>query len=271
MMNYHFVGNSRHGDKKQAGFPCTNAWKALYWRTYARIMLKVDWLLAHERERERVIKLLVPPKVKATFFVSLTKFDLWSICPPRWCIQNSRFIRISLEFLLAKILLFCVNPTRYTLLLIFIREKGLPCPLIEGYWNNKNCHKIELYSTEFQRLTFSSRISPEFHHRQKKNELHLCNSLIFNVAGAGIKPATSWLWIMALVLLTISWVSPKVFSITPNRNLITAKVIFVTLGVLFLFDFSLNPVSVADRLGGDLTYDSAFAGPGSRFVLTLPM
>ena len=41
-------------------------------------------------------------------------------------------------------------------------------------------------------------------------------------------------------------VSPKVFTITPNRNLITAKVIFVTLGVLFLFDFSLNPVSVAD-------------------------
>ena len=40
--------------------------------------------------------------------------------------------------------------------------------------------------------------------------------------------------------------SPKVITITPNRNLITAKVIFVTLGVLFLFDFSLNPVSVAD-------------------------
>ena len=32
---------------------------------------------------------------------------------------------------------------------------------------------------------------------------------------------------------------PEVISITP-------KVIFVTLGVLFLFDFSLNPVSVAD-------------------------
>ena len=30
MVNYHFVGNRRHGDKKQAGFPCTNAWKALY-------------------------------------------------------------------------------------------------------------------------------------------------------------------------------------------------------------------------------------------------
>ena len=30
MMNYHFVGNRRHGNKKQAGFPCTNAWKALY-------------------------------------------------------------------------------------------------------------------------------------------------------------------------------------------------------------------------------------------------
>ena len=69
-------------------------------------------------------------------------------------------------------------------------------PLIEGYWNNKNCHKIELYCTEFHKLTFSSRISPEFHHRQKKNELHLCNSLIFSVAGAGIEPATSWLWIM---------------------------------------------------------------------------
>jgi len=41
-------------------------------------------------------------------------------------------------------------------------------------------------------------------------------------------------------------VSPKVFTITPNRNLITAKVIFVSFGVLFLFDFSLNPVSVAD-------------------------
>ena len=65
--------------------------------------------------------------------------------------------------------------------------------------------------------------------------------------------------------------SSEVISITPNRILITPKVIFVTLGVLFLFDFSLNPVSVADRLGGALTYDSAFAGPGSRFVLTLPM
>ncbi len=42
---------------------------------------------------------------------------------------------------------FLWNPTRYTLLLIFIREKALPCPLIEGYWNNKNCHKIELYCT----------------------------------------------------------------------------------------------------------------------------
>ena len=29
--------------------------------------------------------------------------------------------------------------------------------------------------------------------------------------------------------------------------------------------------NLARRLGGDLTYDSAFAGPGSRFVLTLPM
>jgi len=51
---------------------------------------------------------------------------------------------------------------------------------------------------------------------------------------------------MALVLLTISWVSSEVISITPNRILITPKVIFVTLGVSFLFDFSLNPVSVAD-------------------------
>ena len=41
-------------------------------------------------------------------------------------------------------------------------------------------------------------------------------------------------------------VSPKVFTITPNRILNTPKVIFVTLGVLFLFAFSLNPVSVAD-------------------------
>ena len=41
-------------------------------------------------------------------------------------------------------------------------------------------------------------------------------------------------------------VSPKVFTITLNRILITPKVIFVTLGVLFLFDFSLNPFSVAD-------------------------
>ena len=40
--------------------------------------------------------------------------------------------------------------------------------------------------------------------------------------------------------------SSEVISITPNRILITPKVIFVTLGVLFLFDFSLNPVSVAD-------------------------
>jgi signal transduction histidine kinase len=29
--------------------------------------------------------------------------------------------------------------------------------------------------------------------------------------------------------------------------------------------------NLARRLGGDITYDSAFAGPGSRFVLTLPM
>lgn len=27
----------------------------------------------------------------ATFFVSLTKFNILSICPPRWCIQISRF------------------------------------------------------------------------------------------------------------------------------------------------------------------------------------
>ena len=40
--------------------------------------------------------------------------------------------------------------------------------------------------------------------------------------------------------------SSEVITITPNRILITPKVIFVTLGVLFLFDFSLNPVSVAD-------------------------
>ena len=58
------------------------------------------------------------------------------------------------------------------------------------------CHAMQYYyysnvCTEFHRLTFSSRISPEFHRRQKKNELHLCNSLIFNVAGAGIEPATS--------------------------------------------------------------------------------
>jgi hypothetical protein len=31
-------------------------------------------------------------------------------------------------------------------------------------------------------------------------------------------------------------VSPKVFTITPNRNLNTPKVIFVTLGILFLND-----------------------------------
>ena len=42
------------------------------------------------------------------------------------------------------------------------------------------------------------------------------------------------------------FVSPGVISITPNRNLDSPKVIFVTLGVSFLFDFSLNPVSVAD-------------------------
>ena len=41
-------------------------------------------------------------------------------------------------------------------------------------------------------------------------------------------------------------VSLEVISITPNRNSNTPKVIFVTLGVLFQFDFSLNPVSVAD-------------------------
>jgi hypothetical protein len=41
-------------------------------------------------------------------------------------------------------------------------------------------------------------------------------------------------------------VSLEVISITPNRNFNTPKVIFVTLGVLFQFDFSLNPVSVAD-------------------------
>ena len=35
-------------------------------------------------------------------------------------------------------------------------------------------------------------------------------------------------------------VSPKVITITPNRNLITPKVIFVTLGILFLNDNSLN-------------------------------
>ncbi len=52
-------------------------------------------------------------------------------------------------------------------------------------------HKIRVFCTEFHKLTFLSRISPEFHHRQKKNELHLCNSLIFSVAGAGIEPATS--------------------------------------------------------------------------------
>jgi len=39
---------------------------------------------------------------------------------------------------------------------------------------------------------------------------------------------------------------PEVISITPNRILIIPKVIFVTLGVLFLFAFSLNPFSVAD-------------------------
>jgi hypothetical protein len=36
-------------------------------------------------------------------------------------------------------------------------------------------------------------------------------------------------------------VSPEVFTITPNRNLNTPKVIFVTLGILFLNDNSLNP------------------------------
>ena len=35
-------------------------------------------------------------------------------------------------------------------------------------------------------------------------------------------------------------VSPKVFTITPNRNLITPKVIFVTLGILFRLTFRLT-------------------------------
>jgi len=35
-------------------------------------------------------------------------------------------------------------------------------------------------------------------------------------------------------------VSPKVFTITPNRNLNTPKVIFVTLGILFRLTFRLT-------------------------------
>ena len=53
------------------------------------------------------------------------------------------------------------------------------------------CHNILMDCSELYKLTFSSRISPEFHQVQNKNELHLCNSLIFSVAGAGIEPATS--------------------------------------------------------------------------------
>ena len=45
------------------------------------------------------------------------------------------------------------------------------------------CHAMQYY--------YYSNVCTEFHRRQKKNELHLCNSLIFNVAGAGIEPATS--------------------------------------------------------------------------------
>jgi len=36
-------------------------------------------------------------------------------------------------------------------------------------------------------------------------------------------------------------VSPKVTTIIPNRNFITVKVIFVSFGVLILFDMLLNP------------------------------
>ena len=38
------------------------------------------------------------------------------------------------------------------------------------------------------------------------------------------------------LIYRIEMVSLKVISITPNRNLNTPKVIFVTLGILFLFD-----------------------------------
>ena len=51
------------------------------------------------------------------------------------------------------------------------------------------CHIERLH--RISPLTFSPRISPEFHQAQNKNEPHLCNSLIFSVAGAGIEPATS--------------------------------------------------------------------------------
>ena len=41
-------------------------------------------------------------------------------------------------------------------------------------------------------------------------------------------------------------VSPKVFTFTPNRIFNTPKVIFVTLGILFLFDISYNHVFLVD-------------------------
>ena len=40
--------------------------------------------------------------------------------------------------------------------------------------------------------------------------------------------------------------TPKVFTITPNRNLNTPKVFFVTLGILFVFDISYNHVFLVD-------------------------
>ena len=40
--------------------------------------------------------------------------------------------------------------------------------------------------------------------------------------------------------------TPKVFSITPNRNLNTPKVFFVTLGILFRLTFRISLFSVDD-------------------------
>ena len=40
-------------------------------------------------------------------------------------------------------------------------------------------------------LIGASNFSHNFHGEKKKNESHLCNSLIFSVAGPGIEPGTS--------------------------------------------------------------------------------